>query len=192
MAPNLDTPEAGLDGLMQVNHTDLVAPEMRPKLQVLLCKDRIGFKPDRSHLVVFMTDAPSHIAGDGLIGGLWRPYSHTCQLEPRPQTDGSKLEVYWGLDHDYPSLSEVNYLLEKEELRVLFATPKPILPLYEMLVETKVNSEVRSQDDIDDTVLFYDNRQSTEPGPETWVAMRCAVCTVQRSYLNKFWYFVLF
>ena len=142
VAPNFDTPEAGLDGLMQVNHTDLVAPEMRPKLQVLLCKDRIGFKPDRSHLVVFMTDAPSHIAGDGLIGGLWRPYNHTCQLEPRPQKDGSKLEVYWGLDHDYPSLSEVNYLLEKEELRVLFATPKPILPLYEMLVETKVKSEV--------------------------------------------------
>ena len=83
---NWDSPEAGLDGLMQV----------------LLCP-QIGWRTDTTKIIVFITDAPCHIAGDGIIAGIWRPFEHKCSLDRKGE--------YEGLDNDYPSLSEVDYEL---------------------------------------------------------------------------------
>ena len=95
VSANYDTPEAGMDGLMQV----------------LLCEKEIGWRKHSTHIIVFITDAPSHIAGDGIIGGIWKPYEHKCSLV-KDTKDPQKL-VYNSLNNDYPSLSEISYWLEK-------------------------------------------------------------------------------
>ena len=56
-------------------------------------------------MIVFITDAPCHIAGDGIMAGIWKPYEHSCSLD----SDGK----YEGLEYDYPSFSDVDYLLSK-------------------------------------------------------------------------------
>ena len=73
---------------------------------MVLCgaEKKLGFRRDANKIIVFITDAPCHIAGDGILAGIWKPYSHTCLL------DNNKYE---GLDYDYPSLSEVDYELSK-------------------------------------------------------------------------------
>jgi len=117
VSANYDTPEAGLDGLMQV----------------ILCKNEIGWRDHSTHIIVFITDAPSHIAGDGLIGGIWKPYEHRCSLKQ----DGQKM-IYNSLDNDYPSLSEINYMLELHEKTVIFGTSATVLPLYRQMVRDDV------------------------------------------------------
>ena len=74
-------------------------------MQVVLCKKKLGFRPESNKIIVFITDAPCHIAGDGILAGIWKPYNHTCSLDNNNK--------YEGLDYDYPSLSEVDYELSK-------------------------------------------------------------------------------
>ena len=72
---------------------------------MVLCKDLFNFRENTNKIIVFITDAPCHIAGDGILAGIWKPYNHSCLV------DGNN--KYEGLAYDYPSLSEVDYLLSK-------------------------------------------------------------------------------
>ena len=82
---NWDNPEGGLDGLMQT----------------LLCNDVIGWRPGTSHVIVMITDAVLHVAGEGVLGGAWQPYEHACRLV---EETGGKW-VYNSLEHDFPSIA---------------------------------------------------------------------------------------
>ena len=112
-------------------------------MKVILCGEKIGWRPDVTKIIVLITDAPQHISGDGIVGGMWRPYDHTCRLNssqsawvnvrPAPQA-----LVYPSLEYDYPSLSDINYELEQNQMTLIFGTPAPVLPLYKLLVEEGV------------------------------------------------------
>lgn len=51
MSSNLDTPEGGFDGIMQA----------------IVCRKEIGWRNKSRKLLVYSTDAPFHIAGDGKV-----------------------------------------------------------------------------------------------------------------------------
>lgn len=51
MSGNLDSPEGGLDALMQV----------------MVCNEEIGWRQNARHLIIFSTDASFHVAGDGKV-----------------------------------------------------------------------------------------------------------------------------
>ena len=53
MAGNVDNPEGGLDAL----------------LQVMACKDRIGWRPDSRKIILVATDNDYHNAMDGKLAG---------------------------------------------------------------------------------------------------------------------------
>ena len=74
-------------------------------MQVVLCNRQLGFNEEANKIIVFITDAPCHIAGDGILAGIWKPYKHSCLLDSN--------DKYEGLEYDYPSLSDVDYLLSK-------------------------------------------------------------------------------
>lgn len=48
---NIDTPEGGLDALMQA----------------MVCDKAIGWRPKARHIIVYSSDATYHIAGDGRV-----------------------------------------------------------------------------------------------------------------------------
>lgn len=51
MSGNLDSPEGGLDAMMQA----------------MVCTKEIGWRQNARHFIVFSTDANFHIAGDGRV-----------------------------------------------------------------------------------------------------------------------------
>ena len=112
-------------------------------MKVILCGKEIGWRPDVTKIIVLITDAPQHISGDGIVGGMWRPYDHKCTLVPGQsawvaERTPPQAMIYPSLEYDYPSLSDINYELEQKQMTLIFGTPAPVLPLYKLLVEEEV------------------------------------------------------
>ncbi|KAJ8920767.1 hypothetical protein NQ315_004907 [Exocentrus adspersus] len=116
---NLDTPEGGLDAMMQA----------------IVCKDQIGWRSKARHLLVFSTDAPFHIAGDGKLAGVIEPNDAKCHMTNNYYTDY--------LTYDYPSISQINHIAKENNINIIFAiVPKneDIIKLYQKLSDTIENS----------------------------------------------------
>ncbi|ODN00557.1 Integrin beta-PS [Orchesella cincta] len=94
---NLDEPEGTLDALMQA----------------ITCVKEIGWRNDSRKLIVVATDGPFHIAGDGKIGGIVRPNDMRCHMENGEYTHSTIL--------DYPSIGEINAVILKHQVYVIFA-----------------------------------------------------------------------
>jgi len=118
---NLDSAEGGFDGLMQL----------------LLCsEEHIGWRPNTKGIIVFISDAASHLSGDGLLGGLWKPYEHKCNLEDPRNTNTTAKKAYDGLKTDYPSVSAIRHELQNHDKSIVFGTTQKVLLFYSKLVET--------------------------------------------------------
>ena len=122
-----DLPEAGWEAL----------------LQVLLCKSEVGWREGVTKIVVLITDAAPHVAGNGLMAGIWKPFSDIadrCSLRTESSTswvsgsEGNNVKVFPSLDHDFPSLSDVDYQLEQDETTLIIGASSNALPLYEKMV----------------------------------------------------------
>ncbi|XP_063964595.1 integrin beta-1-like [Lytechinus pictus] len=94
-----DSPEAGFDGL----------------LQVATCQDIIGWRENAHNLVVYMSDAMYHTAGDGRMGGIVKPNDGLCHVDP--STGLYTIDE----SQDYPSLGQVSSLIKEKDISVLFA-----------------------------------------------------------------------
>ncbi|KAG5850493.1 hypothetical protein ANANG_G00083050 [Anguilla anguilla] len=105
---NLDSPEGGLDALMQV----------------AACEEAIGWR-NVTRLLVFSTDAGSHFAGDGKLGGIVLPNDGKCHLENNMYTMSNH--------YDYPSVAHVAYKLKQKNIQTIFAVTQDVQHLYEGL-----------------------------------------------------------
>lgn len=109
---NLDNLEGGLDALMQI----------------LVCRDEIGWNDKTRKIVVFASDGPMHFAGDGLLAGLIEKNDKRCHLN-------DKGEYMASLEYDYPSLEEIYRELLKTKVSVIFAVTMDVLFHYDQLRE---------------------------------------------------------
>ncbi|XP_071459919.1 integrin beta-3 [Marmota flaviventris] len=75
---NRDAPEGGFDAIMQAT----------------VCDEKIGWRNDASHLLVFTTDAKTHIALDGRLAGIVQPNDGQCHV---------------GTDNHYSASTTMNY-----------------------------------------------------------------------------------
>ncbi|KAM7539348.1 hypothetical protein Aperf_G00000051599 [Anoplocephala perfoliata] len=117
---NLDSPEGGLDAL----------------LQVARCPEHIGWRKNARKIVLFATDGGFHLAGDGRLAGLIKPPPKTCQLTFEPDRFNKSLEYLgWhnSVETDYPSVGEVAEVLTETDISVIFAIDAKVFPLYEKL-----------------------------------------------------------
>ncbi|XP_050307455.1 integrin beta-PS-like isoform X3 [Anthonomus grandis grandis] len=147
MSGNLDTPEGGLDAIMQA----------------IACKDEIGWRSNARHLLVMSTDAVSHIAGDGKLGGVIEPNDMKCHLTNNIYTEGLKF--------DYPSVSQINYMSKKKDIYIIFAIverpeKKGLFEHYEAMSTMIANSYARklkknSHDVVDVISTIYDSITSS-------------------------------
>ncbi|KAL6103187.1 itgb3 [Pungitius sinensis] len=104
---NRDAPEGGLDAVMQA----------------VVCKDRIGWRPDASHLLVFTTDAKTHTALDGRIAGIVQPNDGKCYLDNENVYNKSTVL-------DYPSLALMTEKMSENNINLIFAVTDYVFPLY--------------------------------------------------------------
>lgn len=104
---NRDSPEGGFDAVMQA----------------VVCKDRIGWRPDASHLLVFTTDAKTHIALDGRVAGIVQPNDGLCHLDNN--NIYNKTTVL-----DYPSLALMTEKMSQNNINLIFAVTNYVVSLY--------------------------------------------------------------
>ncbi|KAF3846036.1 hypothetical protein F7725_003114 [Dissostichus mawsoni] len=107
VSKNRDAPEGGFDAIMQA----------------VVCKERIGWRPDASHLLVFTTDAITHIALDGRIAGIVQPNDGLCHLDQ--DNVYNKTAVL-----DYPSLAQMTEKMSQNNINLIFAVTSSVVPLY--------------------------------------------------------------
>ncbi|KAK4473007.1 hypothetical protein MN116_004203 [Schistosoma mekongi] len=117
---NLDSPEGGMDAL----------------LQVARCSEIIGWRAGARKIVLFASDGGFHLAGDGRIAGLVRPPPTTCQLTYQADRFNSSLK-YLGWHNsdqtDYPSVGEIAQVLTEADISVIFAVDSKLHSLYTKL-----------------------------------------------------------
>ncbi|XP_065352870.1 integrin beta-PS-like [Cloeon dipterum] len=108
---NLDNAEGGLDALMQI----------------LACKNQIGWARDSRKIVIFASDGILHFAGDGKLSGTVKNNDMKCYLD-------SKTGLYLASDKmDYPSLGQIDTLLLQNKVSIIFAVTKDRIDHYERL-----------------------------------------------------------
>uniref|UniRef100_A0A674C927 Integrin beta n=1 Tax=Salmo trutta TaxID=8032 RepID=A0A674C927_SALTR len=105
---NRDSPEGGFDAV----------------IQAVVCKDKIGWRADASHLLVFTTDATTHIALDGRLAGLVQPNDGQCHINRDNNYDKSS-------SLDYPSLALITEKMSENNINLIFAVTNNVVPLYQ-------------------------------------------------------------
>ncbi|XP_060882237.1 integrin beta-3-like [Labrus mixtus] len=104
---NRDSPEGGFDAIMQA----------------VVCKDKVGWRPDASHLLVYTTDAKTHLALDGRIAGIVQPNDGQCHLDIDNVYNKSNVL-------DYPSLGLMTEKMSENNINLIFAVTSYVLDLY--------------------------------------------------------------
>lgn len=128
---NLDSPEGGLDALMQA----------------IVCKDEIKWRAQARHLLVFSTDAEFHIAGDGKLAGVIEPNDGQCHMKDGQYTHDLLL--------DYPSVSHINHVAKENNINIIFAIVKHanLIQSYNMLSKAIENSNMGALDANSENVI---------------------------------------
>ncbi|XP_075687312.1 integrin beta-2 [Rhinoderma darwinii] len=105
---NLDSPEGGLDAMMQV----------------AVCGDKIGWR-NVTRLLVYATDDGFHIAGDGKLAAILTPNNGMCHLEDNIYKKSNEF--------DYPSVGQLAQKLSQNNIQVVFAVTSNMVKTYQDL-----------------------------------------------------------
>ncbi|KAK5850897.1 hypothetical protein PBY51_001734 [Eleginops maclovinus] len=105
---NRDAPEGGFDAIVQA----------------AVCKERIGWRPGASHLLIFTSDAKTHMALDGRLAGIVQPNDGKCHLN-------SDNMYSMSTTMDYPSLALITEKTSENNINLIFAVTNPVVPLYQ-------------------------------------------------------------
>jgi len=95
-------------------------------MQILVCREEIGWNDKTRKIVLFASDGPMHFAGDGLMAGIVRRNDKQCHLSENGDYMAS-------LDYDYPSLEEIYRELLKSKISVIFAVTKEVIYHYDQM-----------------------------------------------------------
>ncbi|XP_044033604.1 integrin beta-3-like isoform X1 [Siniperca chuatsi] len=105
---NRDAPEGGFDAI----------------IQAAVCKDQIGWRPGASHLLIFTSDAKTHVALDGRLAGIVQPNDGQCHLN-------SDNMYSMSTTMDYPSLALITEKMSENNINLIFAVTNLVVPLYQ-------------------------------------------------------------
>ncbi|XP_055556770.1 integrin beta-4 isoform X5 [Falco cherrug] len=109
---NLDAPEGGFDAI----------------LQTAVCEDKIGWRKDSTHLLVFSTESAFHYEADGtnVLAGILARNDEQCHLD----TNGTYV---YDIKQDYPSVPTLVRLLGQHNIIPIFAVTNHSYSYYEKL-----------------------------------------------------------
>jgi protocadherin alpha len=113
---NQDFPEGGFDGF----------------LQAIVCTDVIGWRAVSRKILLYISDAGFHFAGDGLLGGVIKPNDGECHMqggEAIENPDGTLDYNLWDR-LDYPSIGQVAEKLDEFDIIPIFAVVRSFQDLY--------------------------------------------------------------
>uniref|UniRef100_A0A8C6LG78 Integrin beta n=1 Tax=Nothobranchius furzeri TaxID=105023 RepID=A0A8C6LG78_NOTFU len=100
---NRDAPEGGFDAI----------------IQAAVCKEQIGWRPGASHLLIFTSDAKTHMALDGRLAGIVQPNDGQCHLN-------SENMYRMSTTMDYPSLALITEKMSENNINLIFAVTNSV------------------------------------------------------------------
>ncbi|XP_069791489.1 integrin beta-6 isoform X2 [Narcine bancroftii] len=98
ISANMDTPEGGFDAILQAS----------------VCKEKIGWRNDSLHLLVFVSDADTHFGMDSKLAGIVMPHDGKCHLD-------SQNKYARASEMEYPSLGQLIEKLVENDIMLIFA-----------------------------------------------------------------------
>ncbi|XP_072118116.1 integrin beta-6 [Mobula birostris] len=107
ISANVDTPEGGFDAI----------------LQATVCKEKIGWRNDSLHLLVFVSDADTHFGMDSKLAGIVVPHDGKCHLDS--QNIYAKTRTM-----EYPTLGQLIEKLVENDILLIFAVTHEQLSIY--------------------------------------------------------------
>jgi hypothetical protein len=116
---NQDFPEGGFDGFMQA----------------IVCTNVIGWRPVSRKILLYISDAGFHFAGDGLLGGVIEPNDGMCHMGPEESTLNSDGTIeYNAWDRlDFPSIGQIAEKLDEFDIIPILAVVERFQDLYALL-----------------------------------------------------------
>ncbi|XP_030645289.1 integrin beta-8 [Chanos chanos] len=108
---NMDTPEGGFDAM----------------LQAAVCQKDIGWRPEAKHLLLVMTDQPSHLSLDSKLAGIVVPHDGSCHLEGSTYSQSTNME--------HPTIGQLAEKLLENSIYSIFAVDQVQYKWYEDLVD---------------------------------------------------------
>ncbi|XP_017576439.1 integrin beta-8 [Pygocentrus nattereri] len=108
---NMDTPEGGFDAM----------------LQAAVCQKDIGWRPEAKHLLLVMTDQPSHLALDSKLAGIVTPNDGRCHLVDNTYSQSANME--------HPTVGQLAEKLLENNIYSIFAVDQMQYKWYEDLVD---------------------------------------------------------
>lgn len=117
-----------------VSGSDVLEGGLEALVQATVCTDQIGWAERARRVILFVTDAISHMAGDGKIVGMYTPNDGQCHLDP----EGN----YAVQDQDYPSLGQISKMIKENAMNLIFAVTDDVQPIYSILSGKIVGSKV--------------------------------------------------
>ncbi|KAK9958128.1 hypothetical protein ABG768_012302 [Culter alburnus] len=108
---NMDTPEGGFDAM----------------LQATVCQKDIGWRPEAKHLLLVMTDQPSHLTLDSKLAGIVVPHDGRCHLEDNIYSQTTNME--------HPTIGQLAEKLLDNNVYSIFAVDQVQYQWYEDLLD---------------------------------------------------------
>uniref|UniRef100_A0A8C5U163 Integrin beta n=1 Tax=Malurus cyaneus samueli TaxID=2593467 RepID=A0A8C5U163_9PASS len=108
ISANIDTPEGGFDAIMQA----------------AVCKEKIGWRNDSLHLLVFVSDADSHFGMDSKLAGIVIPNDGNCHLDHNNEYSMSTVL-------EYPTIGQLIDKLVQNNVLLIFAVTNEQVHTYE-------------------------------------------------------------
>ncbi|KAI8124086.1 Integrin beta-PS [Lucilia cuprina] len=127
---NLGAPEGGFDAIMQA----------------IVCRKEIGWREQSRRLLVFSTDASFHYAGNSKLAGLLEPNDEKCHL------DSEGIYTYSNRQ-DYPSTAQINRVVIKNSINLIFAVTANQRSIYKKLSKTIEGSSTATLSDDSSNVV---------------------------------------
>ncbi|XP_059140865.1 integrin beta-1-like [Physella acuta] len=109
---NLDHPEGSTDAI----------------LQAVACQQEIGWRNKSRKLLIFASNDRFHLAGDGRLAGIVLPNDGHCHLDSQKRYSKE-------LEQDYPSVSQLSHIVNKNDVHIIFAVTEAQEKLFKSFSE---------------------------------------------------------
>jgi protocadherin alpha len=86
-------------------------------------------------MLLYMSNAPYHLAGDGKVGAVLEPNPGRCSLVPGTEDNVTFNEYLDDIHYDYPSVYQLRELLRSTETNIVFAVTEGVAQPYRDLQE---------------------------------------------------------
>ena len=120
---NYQTVERALKSTSTSSNIDMPEDGLTAMIQSIECNNDIGWRSTNFKILIFSSDAPVKVAGDGIVAGLIEPNDGQCHMDADKYTKET--------EYDYPSIGRVLKVIREAEVAVILAVTKENHAFYE-------------------------------------------------------------